>query len=550
MPWRRIVANPPEQNDEPGSPDFPEVAVTQRSRWRLQLVWLVPLVAVLIGGWLAMQAILQKGPTITISFNTGEGIEAGKTKIKYKDVDIGVVKSVALSKDHRGVIASAELAKDATDLLVDDTRFWVVRPRISGGTVSGLGTLLSGSYIGTDVGTQAKARRDFVGLEIPPVFAKDVPGREYVLKSEDMGSLDIGTPVFFRRLQVGQISSYTMDPDGNGVTLRVFINAPYDKYVHDNTRFWHASGVDVSLDTGGVKVNTQSMVAILIGGVAFQSPDDGESGPQAEANAQFDLFRDRAEAMKRHDKIAETFVLSFKESVRGLTIGAPVDFRGIVVGEVTGIYTRFDREKKEFSIPVEVRLYPERFTSRYESGVKGKGGRITDNPHALAIWLVEHGFRGQLRTGNLLTGQLYVALDFFPAAPKATVDWDAKPPELPTVPGGLQSLQDSITSLVAKLNKVPFEGIGKDVRVTLQNVDKLLKTLDAEVAPEARAAIVSARTALDSANTAMQPDSALLQSTADTMRELSRTAASLRALADYLERHPEALIRGKTEDKK
>ncbi len=270
------MVEPPEGRDEPGSPDFPEAVVKPRSRWRLQLVWLVPLIAVLIGGWLAVQAVLQKGPTITISFKTGEGIEAGKTKIKYKDVDIGVVRSVVLSKDHRGVIASAELAKDATSLLVDDTRFWVVRPRVSGGTVSGLGTLLSGSFIGTDVGTQAKERRDFVGLETPPAVAKDVPGREFVLKSEDMGSLDVGTPVFFRRLQVGQITAYTLDADGNGVTLRVFINAPYDKYVRADTRFWHASGVDVSLDTTGVKVNTQSMVAILIGGIAFQSPPESQ----------------------------------------------------------------------------------------------------------------------------------------------------------------------------------------------------------------------------------------------------------------------------------
>jgi paraquat-inducible protein B len=387
------MVEPPERHQEPGPPDFPEAAVKPRSRWRLQLVWLVPLVAVLIGGWLAVQAVLQKGPIITISFKTGEGIEAGKTKIKYKDVDIGLVKSVALSKDRSGVVATAELAKDATSLLVDDTRFWVVRPRISGGTVSGLGTLLSGSYIGTDVGTQAKSRRDFVGLEVPPVFAKDVPGREFLLKSEDMGSLDIGTPVFFRRLQVGQISSYNLDADGNGVTLRVFINAPYDKYVHADTRFWHASGVDLSLDTSGVKVITQSMVAILIGGVAFQSPDDAANEPAAEANTQFNLFHDRAEAMKRHDRIVETYTLSFKESsVRGLTIGAPVDFRGIVVGEVTGIYTRFNREKGEFSIPVEVQIYPERFTSRYESGVKG--GRLTNNPRAFAEWLVEHGFRG------------------------------------------------------------------------------------------------------------------------------------------------------------
>ncbi|HMC46421.1 MAG TPA: MlaD family protein, partial [Caballeronia sp.] len=221
-------------------PDFPEAVAAPRSRWRVQLVWLVPLVAILIGGWLAVQSILEKGPTITISFDSGEGLEAGKTKIKFKNVDIGVIKKVVLSPDHKRVIASAEVNRDATNMLVDDTRFWVVRPRISGGTVSGIGTLLSGSFIGMDIGTASESRRDFVGLESPPVFATGVPGREFVLKSENMGSLDIGSPVFYRRLQVGQITSYALDPDGAGMTLHVFVNAPYDKYVSDNTRFWHA----------------------------------------------------------------------------------------------------------------------------------------------------------------------------------------------------------------------------------------------------------------------------------------------------------------------
>jgi paraquat-inducible protein B len=475
-------------------------------------------------------------------------ITAGKTKIKFKNVDVGVIKSVVLSHDHKSVIASADLVKDATDMLVDDTRFWVVRPRISGGTVSGLGTLLSGSFIGMDIGSKTKPRHDFVGLETPPVFASGVPGREFVLKSETMGSLDVGTPVFFRRLQVGQVTSYALDADGKGVTLHVFINAPYDKYVKGDSRFWRASGVDVTLDTSGVKVNTESLVAILIGGLAFESPPDSVDVTLAAAQTQFQLFKDRAEAMKRHDRIVNTYVLNFKESVRGLTVGAPVDFRGIVIGEVTAIYKRFDPVKKEFSIPIEVHIYPERFTSRYESGKTGGG--LTSAPRELAEWLVAHGFRGQLRTGNLLTGQLYIALDFFPNAPKATLDWDKSPVEMPTVPGGLQSLQDSVTSLVAKLNKVPFEGIGKDLRQTLLDADTLVKTLDNNVAPEALATLVATRTALDSTNRTLQPDSALTQSTVDTMRELSRTAASFRVLADYLERHPEALVRGKPEDSK
>jgi paraquat-inducible protein B len=549
---------PPGQRDDPDAPDFPEAIAVRRSRWRVQLVWLVPLVAVLIGGWLAVKSILEKGPTITISFQTGEGLEAGKTKIKFKNVDIGVVNSVVLSPDHKRVVARAELSRDASSMLADDTRFWVVRPRISGGSVSGLSTLLSGSFIGMDIGAKAATRRDFVGLESPPVFAAGVPGREFVLKSEDMGSLDVGDPVFFRRLQVGQVTSYALDPDGTGVTLHIFVNAPYDKYVSNNTRFWHASGVDVSLGTTGVTVNTESLVSILIGGLAFQEPPaTGEkTGVKAEAAAQreFQLFSDRAEAMKRHDNIVDTYVLNFTESVRGLSVGAPVDFRGIVVGEVAAIYTHFDPATKQFSIPVEVHIFPERFTSRYDSdangGEGGNGGRVTADPKAFADYLVAHGLRAQLKTASLLTGQLYVAVDFFPAAPKATIDRSKSPPELPTVPGNLQGLQDSITGLVAKLNKIPFEGIGKDLHKTLLDANALLKTLDNEVAPEARSTLAAARVALDSANSALQPNSALTQSTVDTMRELSRTATSFRVLADYLERHPEALIRGKTEDQK
>jgi paraquat-inducible protein B len=535
---------------EPPEPDaLPEAVAVRRPRWRLQLVWLVPLVAVLIGVSLAINAILERGPIITLSFKTGEGLEAGKTKIKFKNVDIGVVDHVTLSKDHSRVIATAELTKDAANMLVDDTRFWVVRPRIAGGTVSGLGTLFSGSFIGMDVGKSTKKRRDYTGLESPPVFASDVPGRHFVLKSEDIGSLDIGSPVYFRRLQVGQVTAYELDQDGKGVTVKVFVNAPYDQYVNDDTRFWQASGIDVSLDSSGVKIDTQSLVSILSGGLAFETPPDSASRPAAVANEQFVLFHDRADSMKRQDRIVDTYILDFKKSsVRGLTVGAPVDFHGIVVGEVAAIDTRFDPVAKEFSIPVEIRFFPERFTSRYRSGEKG--GRATSNKKELLAWMVDHGFRAQLRTGNLLTGQLYVALDFFPNAAKAAVDWNQSPIELPTVPGGLQPLQESVENLLAKLNKVPIEAIGNDVRQTIRDTNTLIKRLDTEVTPEARAALSGVREAVDSANRLLQPDSGLQQNTGDAMRELSRTAAAFRTLADYLERHPEALIRGKMEDKK
>ncbi|MFC4278854.1 PqiB family protein [Achromobacter aloeverae] len=540
----------PEPNETAGATGpagLPEASASPPSRWSVRLVWLVPLVAVLIGVWLAAQAVIEKGPTITIQFPTGEGLEAGKTKIKFKNVDIGVINHVDLAPDYKSVVATAELTKSATRLLVEDTRFWLVSPRISGGSVSGLSTLLSGSYVGMDTGSKTKERHEFVALEEPPVLVSGTPGREFVLKSESLGSLDVGAPVYFRRLQVGQVTAYTLDPTGEGLTLRIFVNAPYDRYVKDETRFWHASGVDVSLDASGVKVDTESLVSILTGGLAFQSPPEALNAKVADADTEFRLFNNRTEAMKRQDRIVDTYVFNFKESVRGLAIGAPVDFRGIVVGEVIGIYTRYDRVKGEFSIPVEVHLYPERFTSRYASGAPG--GRLGDDPRQTAQWLVEHGLRGQLRTGNFLTGQLYVAMDFFPNAPKAGVLWDKGPPELPTIPGGLQSLQDSITGIVEKLNKLPLDDMAKDLRQGLKDASTLMRTLNNSVAPEARAAMVAARAAMESATRSMQPVPALAQGATEAMREMARTAASFRALADYLERHPEALLRGKTEQR-
>ncbi|CAG4908742.1 PqiB family protein [Paraburkholderia gardini] len=534
-------------NEEPDIPDLPAADPLPRSRWRMQLVWLVPIVAILVGGWLAVKAVMERGENITISFKTGEGLEAGKTKLKFKDVDIGVVETVMLAPDHKHVLAKAEVARDVAGLLVDNTRFWVVRPRISGGTVSGLGTLLSGSYVDVDVGNSAKARRSFVGLEEPPVFASDVPGREFILKSVGLGSLDVGSPVYFRRLQVGQIASYQLDPNGKGVTLKVFVNAPYDRFVKTDTRFWHASGFNMAFDSNGVRIETQSIVSVIVGGIAFESPPDSVEEADAAANTQFELYPTRTDAMKQHDRIIDKYVVNFADSVRGLVVGAPVDFRGIEIGRVTAIHTRFDAQRHSFSIPVEIEIYPERFTSRYQDG--RTGGRISDDPRGIANYLVDNGFRFQLRNGNLLTGQLYLALDYFPDAARAKIDWDKSPPELPAVPRTLQSLQDSVTRLLVKLNSIPFEGLGNDARTTLRTANALLSQLDTEVVPRAHDTLTSAQTMLDSANTALQPDSALQQSTADAMQELTRTAASLRTLADYLSRHPEALVRGKSGDK-
>ncbi|WP_321796760.1 intermembrane transport protein PqiB [Caballeronia sp. J97] len=531
------------------SPDnMPDAEVVPKKRWRIPWIWVVPAIAVAVGIWLAVQAVLAQGPTVTISFKTGEGLEAGKTKIKFKDVDIGLVKSVALSKDYRHVIATAELTRDATNMLVDDTRFWVVRPRVAGGSVSGIGTLLSGAYIGMDIGRSKQDRRNYTGLETPPVFASDVPGRQFVLKATDLGSVDVGTPIYFRRLQVGQVTSFELDKDGSGVTLHVFVNAPYDRYVNADSRFWQAGGIDVTLGTDGLKVNTQSLVSILIGGLAFETPAVSLTWAEAPANTIFTLHSTRADALRVQEHIVDKYVFAFEGSVRGLAVGAPVEFRGIQIGEVAAINTRFDPVTKRISIPVEVNLYPERFTSRFAT--VPKGGRLAKDRKELADLLVERGLRGQLRTGSLLTGQLYVSLDFFPHAKKASIDWNRTPPEMPTTPSGLDSLQDSINRIMTRIDKLPIEQLTASARQTLDSTTTLMRSLDTQVVPEAATTLAAARAALDAAHSTLMPDSGLQQDTAEAVRELTRTAVSFRSLADYLQQHPEALLRGKPEDKK
>jgi paraquat-inducible protein B len=235
--------------------------------------------------------------------------------------------------------------------------------------------------------------------------------------------------------------------------------------------------------------------------------------------------------------------------VRGLTVGAPVDFRGIVLGEVAAIYTRFDPVTKQISIPVEIKFYPERFTSRYATG-KSADGRVVRDPKEIADFLVSRGFRGQLKTGSLLTGQLYVSFDFFPHAQKASIDWSRTPAELPTEPSGLQSLQESINRIVARIDKLPLEQIGKNTQQTLADASTLMQSLNTQVVPQAKSTLSAAQATLNSANSALAPDSTLQQDTSDAIRELARTAASFRALSDYLQRHPEALLRGKQEDAK
>jgi paraquat-inducible protein B len=544
---------------EPANPrhpgELPEAVIETSRRFRPQLVWIIPIVAALIGGWLAVKAILEKGPTVTIAFATAQGIEAGKTKIKYKNVDIGEVRAVTVSDDDKQVIAKAEFTKAASKYLVKDTRFWVVRPRVGAGGISGLGTLFSGAYLGIDVGKSREPQYSFTGLEVPPVVTAEVPGREFILHGANIGSLDVGSPIYFRHIQVGQIVAFDLDPDGKGVTFRVFINSPYERYVTTDTRFWHASGVDMTLDANGIRVQTESVATILAGGIAFEDSPDAVGAPLADAGSKFNLASDRVQAMARPDRTVMHFQLSFGNTVRGLSPGAPVDFGGVIIGEVSAINLEYDPRSKQLRFPVSIDVFPDRLRGRYRKGAVSAEEAIGGVDRTLDFF-VEKGYRAQLRTGNLITGQLYVAIDQFPNTPKATVDRTKTPPEFPTTPGSLAQLQHTLATIATKIERIPMDEVANDARQalqtlnrTLESTDQLVKQLNGDIAPGVAAVLVDTRKTLDAARFTLASDSPQLVQVREAMSELARAAEAVRLLAETLEKNPESLIRGKKEEK-
>lgn len=541
-----------EQAPGSGEEAFAAPAISRKQKSRISWIWLVPIVAALMGLSLVVRTWMQAGPDISISFNTADGLEVGKTQLRYKDVTIGTVKSIGFNDDRSKVVVQAELAKEVSDLAREGTSFWVVRPRLDVSGVSGLGTLLSGAYIGVDAvegkdGNKA-TKLHFDGLEVPPAVTHDRAGKRFKLKASDLGSLDIGSPVYFRRINVGRVIGYALDQNGKAVNVEVFVDAPNDKFVTNGTRFWNASGVDFSVNADGLKVRTQSLVSMAVGGVAFEPVLTArDAGAAAPADAQFDLYPTETAAKANPDGEAFPIRMRYDQSIRGLAVGAPIDFSGITLGNVTQINLDFDPATKRFYSLVDATLYPERlgrvFDEVRERAVQDgdvAGGRLLGG-------MINHGLRAQLRTANLLTGQLYVALDIFPNAKPVEFKM-SEPALIPTVPGNLDQLQQQVSNIIAKVEKIPFDKIGEDLRATLASTSKLMGRLDKQVAPEAQAMLKQARESMAQINALLAADASLPVNTERAMQELGRAARSLRALADFLQSNPEALLRGRGPD--
>lgn len=536
--------------DGPGHDELPQ-PVVRRHHFNTALIWLVPALAALVGLSLVVNSWLQAGPQITVSFQSAEGLDAGKTPVKYKNVVIGRAKKIRLSPDRSHVLVTVALERSAEGFATKGSRFWVVRPRIGLGGVSGIGTLFSGAYIGADVGDSSKPEDDFVGLETPPAVKHGAPGRSFELHTDDLGSLDIGSPVYYRHIQVGRVVSYKLDKDGEGVSLHIFVDGPNDKFVTPASRFWNASGVDLSLGANGLKLDTQSLATVIAGGVAFQDPKGPHDNTPAPEDTNYRLFGSRADAMAPPDGPPRYIRMRFEQSVRGLAVGAPVEFLGINLGKVVSVRLDYNEKTGRFPVLVGAVVYPQRLGKAYqqlEAQAKARG----ENPDLsqLMARLVAHGLRAQARTGNLLTGQLYVAMDFVPHASKVRFDPNAKPMSIPTVPGSFDKLQEQVAEIVTKLDKIPFDSIGKNLDLTLASLNATVRQVNGKTLPQLSQTLHGVQTTMGRASDALSGDSPLQQNLGMTLQELQRAARSLRVFVDYLDIHPSALLRGRRPDAK
>ena len=531
--------------------NVPEAVAVPKKRMRFSVVWIIPVVAAIVAVGIAVQQILTKGPTITIVFKEAEGIEAGKTFVKYKDVKIGQVTKVKLSKDFAKVAVTVSIDKSAAGLIVEDTKFYIEQPRVSLSGISGLGTLMSGNYIGIEVGKSTKAQYEFVGLEVPPPVSIEEPGRRFILEADNLGSVGIGSPLYYRRLNVGQVIGYDLPEHGRSVTIQVFVKTPYDKYVTADTRFWQASGIDVSLGADGLSVRTQSALSVLIGGIAFETlASSGDVKPAAE-KAVFTLYGNRAEAVAKREVVITPYVLRFKESLRGLSVGAPVTFLGLQIGEVTAVGLEGDPTSGDIHPRVDIVIYLERLLAHMKHQDTAEEMTRTKQERKSNLQrMVDRGVRAQLRSGSIVTGQLYVAFDIHKDAPKVKIDWTKSPPELPVVPSGLQDLQDKISGILAKIDKIPIDAIGEDLKKLVARLDGLLKRTDEEILPEAKKTLEELKGVLKSMDTTVVgKDAPVQQELREALQEIARAARSIGMLTEHLERNPSSLIRGKTQEK-
>lgn len=523
---------------------------------RLSAIWLVPIIALFVGVWLGVKALNEKGASVEIVFNNASGIAVEKTKIRYKDVDVGKVTRLRLSEDLERVFVTAEMSRDISPHLSENTRFWVVRPKISVAGVSGLSTLFSGVYIAMDPGDAGVSTKQFTGLETPPPIRSDSPGSVFVLRALKLGSVAEGTPVFFREIKVGEVTSYNIDEQDGWIEIKVFIPKPYDQWVSKRSRFWNISGFNVDVGADGVALQSGPLSSLILGGIAF------DAGPvddvPAEEGSFFFLYSNYDAVVEGSFRLKYPYLLHFNESVRGLKVGSGVEYKGIKVGEVTQIELHSENKNTEFGVNVFIEIEPQRFDSVRLAKREVMNEEIRG--------MIERGVRAQLKTSSLVLGSLFVEL-IENSKQEGLALTNTSIPSIPTVPSQLQDVTRKFNDLVDRVNQLPVSEIGIELKESLtamhnilgvidrnntaQDIDDLVTTLNT-ASVDLTKALEKLTSTLDATDEFLQasesvvsPNSQLHYELIRMLEEVRKAARSVETLSTSLQEKPESLIFGR-----
>lgn len=547
----------------------PNIDVPKR-RHSISAFWLAPLLAAITGLYLAITFYTSQGPEIEIEFASAEGLVAGKTPIRYRDVNIGVVDEISLSDDLDSVIVSAKMTVDSRRYLNQHARFWVVRPRVGASGVSGLSTLLSGAFIQVNSILDDDFKAEFLGLEQPPLTDEAAPGLRLKLQAKEAGYVSVGSPVYYRQVKVGQIEAQRFLDNYEGVEFTIFVNDPHHKIIRNTTKFWNVSGVDLTLNSSGFKVRTPSIEGLAQGGVAFDVIEEYEFPRMVEDGYLFTLHESRETATEEMIKDVSSgkfqYVIYFDGSVRGLSSGAPVEFRGVQIGRVTEINLVYDQSTDFVQVPVTIELQPERVRGFREGGINQS--RMLENS-------IAKGLRAKLESGNLLTGQLYVSLDVYEdglVMPLARNENGVS--IMPSVSSDLEQVTEGVQKVLAKINALPLQELVENANSTVARANRLMAQFEEiGIATRIDGAIGSADEAIDqyaklargarkelgqlssqlqrfvaTADESMQgiaPDSPLYYNLLNTLRDVQAASRAVLAVSESVEKKPEEFLFGK-----
>lgn len=545
-------------SDQPNTAPSVPPEIQRAQRWNI--VWVVPLVALLLGAWMLFRHFTSAGPIAHVSFETAEQISASKTEVRCRSVKVGMVRTVALSDDLKSVMVDIEIDSKAQHLLRKGTRFWVVKVRFSGANVTGISTVLEGAYIELDPGPDgAEPESHFVGLETPPATNLNVPGRRIILTADEAGLLSAGSPIYFRGFEVGRIEGRTLSPDGMRVSYNAFIQQEYASLVTENTRFWNTSGIDISAGADGFKVKTPSLQAMVSGGVSFGIPEGDTPGKPAADNSSFVLHRDEDEANNVNFNPTLKVLLLFDQTIRGLSKRATVEYRGITIGRVRDISFDLTNSPGDPRIPVMIEIDP----CLMCPSIDPKAETANSKGEEFVKTAVENGLRAALKTGSLITGALYVDLDYYEDAEPAKADKLGERLTIPTVSSGFAQLEGKLTAILDKFQAIDVQKSIDQITAAAKEAETLLAESRTAV-DDVKATIAAARkimedpefknlpadlrkavASLDKSLESVGPDGAIQGDLLRTLDELRASLRAIKGVSDTVNEHPNSLLFGR-----